>query len=159
MEKIRDSVNKELPPLRLYLDDLREVFEVLSKHRAKNIEILTCGYKVTNVDELGKLPEEQTRELYINSSEPYLHIWLTQSTGKIYTGDDSIESEGLASRIEKILLRGKIFYPYLPKNNIWIAFLLGLPLAAGILLQNKILAIIGLIISLISTILLPSVTM
>jgi len=69
--------------------------------------------------------------------------------GKIYIGDDSLESEGLGSRIEEILLRGKIFYPDLPDSN-WIVFLLGLPIGFGIFLQNKGLIVTGVLIVLLS---------
>jgi len=151
MEKISDSISKDLPPLRLHLDELREVYEVLSKYSKEAATIETCGYRISNLDELGKLPVEQTNELYINSRNPYLQIRLTQTHGKIYVGDGNIESEGLASRIEKILLQGKILYPALPKSN-WISFLLGLPCGLGIILENKILVIVGGIIILVNII-------
>lgn len=148
MEKIRNSISKDLPPLRLHLDELREVYEVLSKHCKEPATIQTCGYRLDNLDELGKLPAEQANELYISCLNPYLQIRLARTHGEIYIGDGSIESEGLVSRIEKILLQGKVLYPALPKSN-WISLLLGLPLAFGLFLENKILAISGAIIVLV----------
>lgn len=142
MEKIRDSISKDLPPLRLHLDELHEVYEVLSKYCKEAVTIQTCGYRISNLDELEKLPTEQTHELCISCHNPYLQIRLAQSHGEIYMGDGNIESEGLVSRIEKILLQGKILYPALPKSN-WISLLVGLPFAFGIFLENIFLAIAG----------------
>lgn len=142
MEKIRNSIKKNLPPLRLYLDELREVYEELSKHCEEPVTIQTCGYRLDNLDELGKLPAEQTNELFIHCLNPYLQIRLAPTHGEIYIGDDDIKSEGLASRIEKILLKGKVLYPALPKSN-WISFLFVTPLAFGIFLGNKILIFFG----------------
>lgn len=128
--------------MRLHLDELHEVYEVLSEYCKEGATIETCGYRISDLNELAKLPVEQTNELYINSTNRYLQISLTQNHGTIRVGSGNIEAEGLVSRIEKILLKGKIRYPALPEST-WIPFPTGLPLLIGLIIRNKILTITG----------------
>lgn len=149
MEKIIDPIRIKLPPLRLYLDQLREVYDVLSIHCDKPIIIQTCGYRITDLDELENLPDEQTNELYISSNIPNLQIKLAQNYGEIYSSESSLEVEGLLSRIEKILLHGKTRYPISPFNN-WLPFLFGLSLCLGIIFRYQNFVIISIIILLVN---------
>jgi hypothetical protein len=146
MEKIKvGSISKEFPPLRLYIDEIREVYEVLSQQCSKTLVIQTCGFRITEIDDLSKMPTDQTHDFHIISLDPYLHLDLTKTGGYLYIGDASLEIEGLATRVEKILLKGKIPYPALPKND-WISALFGIPLGLGFLLHNITLIIVGAII-------------
>jgi hypothetical protein len=143
MEKLqKTSVNKDFPPLRLYFDEIRELYEVLSKHCKEPVTIYTCGYKITDFDDLKKLSEEQTHEMNISCTNPYLELRLTKVYGELYIGDGSLESEGLSSRIENCLLKGKATYPVLFKSN-WLSYVIVLPLLLGFMLDNKILITSG----------------
>lgn len=142
MEKIKSSIRKELPPLRLYLDELRQIYDTLSEYGAEEIEIETCGYRITDFDELRKLSVEQSHELTLGCRKPHLEVRLANYGGSIYVSEGGFDVEGLVSRIESILIHGRFWYPSLPRNN-WIAFILGIPFTLGLLLENVVLRIIG----------------
>lgn len=136
MEKIRDCISKDLPPLRLYRDEVQDLITFLSSHCKESILIETCGYRLESPDEFSQLPVERTNYLFVMSRKPYIQVRLTQTGGDLYIGDGSIESEGLASHIEEILLRGKILYPDI-LNNRWVTFLISFTLPIVIILSNN----------------------
>lgn len=136
MEKAKGPISKDFPPLRLYKDELQELMDFLSLHCQSAIVLETCGYKLESLDELSRLPVESTNIFFISSQNPYFQLRLTRTHGELYIGDSSIESEGLASHIENILLRGKIQYPHL-LDKPWVMYLLSLPFFIGIIESNK----------------------
>jgi hypothetical protein len=145
MEKIQDTVSKQLPALRLYLDELKALHEFLSQICKKPIAIRTCGYKLNTFDELSSLPKDSTHEISFNSLEPYLSVELTSYNGRIYLGDTGVQAEGIAAHIEKILLTGKIFHPNLTKYSFLYGIFSGLPLFISFFGRNSDYVIFGLI--------------
>lgn len=52
MEKIERAISNSHPPVRLYLEDLREIASIFMKHEPETFEILCGDYTYRNLDEL-----------------------------------------------------------------------------------------------------------
>ncbi len=124
MEQIRDSVSKSLPPLVIYLDELRELASFLDE-TCGTLVIETCGYRLNSIDEVSELPLRIGHVLEIKGTDPYLTVRLTRFGGDIYVSGGDTQSEGVAAAIERILLTGKVRLPLLP---LWASMLSGMPL-------------------------------
>lgn len=128
MKAIRRCTHRKLPPLRIYEDELRELYSFLTDTCEESISIETCGYELDSIDECRNLPEKQSHEITISCKKPYLQIQLTQHYGEMYCGDANIEAEGIISRAEQILRKGERNHPRLTEKWWWL-----IPLFAGLL--------------------------
>ena len=54
MRKIKKPIRKELRPVKLYLDDLQSICEIL-KQKTKSIDITTEDYDVKDIKQLNSL--------------------------------------------------------------------------------------------------------
>jgi len=149
MEKIHDSVTKRLPPLRLYLDELRELHNFVSSCCKEPVIIETCGYRLKSLDEVSNLTENTTNSILFSSQQPYLQVRLTSVYGEIYIGDGGIEAEGIASRVESILLRGKVSRPLL-LDRVWVSVALGVSLWMGVIITNPLIITLSVALMLIA---------
>src|SRR5687768_8039925 len=107
MKQVIDSISRDLPSLRLYEDELRELYSFLKTHCTAPIELRISNYELETLDEISQLPFEKTHSMLIHCDKPYLNIDLSQVSGRLYCGDASVASEGIVSRIEEILKKGK----------------------------------------------------
>jgi hypothetical protein len=57
MKKVTDSIGERLQPVKLYLDDIDNLFQILSEV-SSDVKIETNGYQFQNVSELKKLDKE-----------------------------------------------------------------------------------------------------
>jgi hypothetical protein len=129
MKKLAKSMHKSLPALKIYVDEIQDIFELLQQH-CQSTTILTDEYEIDDIQELPKLKDklgEQIHELEIKGSTPYISIDLERSSGRIYLGDNSLESRGILEQLQDILLKGK-------RNVVWRFFgtFLGQMVAGGI---------------------------
>ena len=126
------------------MNELRELYDFASSFCKEPIVIETCGYRLKSLDEASSLTEDKTNSIFFISRQPYLQVRLTPVSGEIYVGDGGIEAEGISSRIESILLRGKVSRP-LSRNTAWLAVVVfGLSLWAGIILVNPLIITLSL---------------
>ncbi len=108
MKKIDQSISKNYLPLRLDLDDLHAIEEVL-KEATKEYQIDCGDFQFDSVDELaGKLKDATLRELEIKSLSPYLRIELTKLFASVYVGSNEIDSAGLFHKVDSILRKARI---------------------------------------------------
>ncbi|MFZ2098396.1 MAG: hypothetical protein WAV05_17325 [Anaerolineales bacterium] len=142
MEKISDSIFKTLPHLRLYRDEIEELYQFLIGIADEKVIIETCGYRLSSIDEISQLSKDTTHDIQFSTNKPYIRIRLTAYSGDIYIGKGDVEAEGIASLIENILLKGKTYQPLL-HNNPWLSFLPVIPLIVGIIMRNIFIIILG----------------
>jgi len=112
MERIQDSITKELPPLRLYIDEITALYDLLLSCCKGPVVIKTCGYRLETPEELSKLPQNEANRISIECINPIygrINIDLFSCYGNISIQENILETEGLASKIEKILLQGRVF--------------------------------------------------
>ncbi|MDD5038394.1 MAG: hypothetical protein PHN78_03660 [Dehalococcoidales bacterium] len=127
MIKLKKPISKELPPVKLYLDDLKAICDTLAQ-KAKTIDIsVDTGieeYKVEDIEQLKKLETKKIHELSIKCSDPYITIEFKPGWVKIYFGEDSTYNRGILSEIEDILQRRKVFGGRF-LTSFWASFLVG----------------------------------
>lgn len=145
MKEIRQSILRALPPLKLYEDELRDLWSFLSANCEGPITVKVSRFELDDIEEIRELPEEESHWLTITCTAPYLEVRLTPVSGEIYCGDGSLEAEGIVNRITEILERGSVRRLALP-DKWWFSALLGVPLGIGVALKNAEVAAFGLLL-------------
>jgi len=149
MEKLKQSqfyLYRPLPILRLYLDEIHELYEFLSEQSKGKVSIYTCGYKLTSLDEISKLPKDITNEIRFTMEASNIQINLSHAGGHIFCTDTSMNTEGIVSRIEQIFQKCKPYKPIFYEKSSWLSLLFGAPFLLGIIFFNLYLIIVGAII-------------
>jgi hypothetical protein len=123
MKRIKKPISKELPPVKLYLDDLKHIYEIL-KERVKSIEITTEDYEVEDINQLKNLEIKKLHRLSIECSNPYITIEFHPSSASIYFAEDSTYNRGILSEIEDIISKRKVFLGRF-LTSFWANFLIG----------------------------------
>jgi hypothetical protein len=141
MEKIRDSIHKKLPPLLLYLEEVDEFYQFISGI-AKDVTFEVEGYRLNSPEELKKLPVNHIHNLQINSSRPFIKLDLRPYSAEIFIGNGDVEAEGIASRIENILLSGRAPVYFVP-SGFFSGILASVPLWIGLALKNNLISGLG----------------
>lgn len=123
MEKINQSIRKNFPQVKFYLDDLTKIIDILEDNNFKKIEISTSTHKYSK-EELVNIPNSDSISK-ISSSDPfYISIDFNESDGDgvyIYSGIDSALAEGIIQKLGKVLLVRKRILFYISKH--WVALL------------------------------------
>jgi len=108
MRKLRKPIIKELPPVKLYLDDLKSIHDLLQE-KVKSIDITTEAYEVEDIKQLKDLEVKEIHYLSIKCSNPYMSIEFRPSSASVYFAEDSTYNRGILSEIEDILNKRKSF--------------------------------------------------
>jgi hypothetical protein len=93
-----------LPPVRLYLDDITDICNVLHEV-CKRIAIETPEYESIEPSELGNLPTQALREITITGFDPYISVRVRSRTLLLTAGGNDITSLGVMQKTKEVLLR------------------------------------------------------
>jgi len=106
MKTLKQPISKELPLTRMYLDDVKAIYDIL-KNNCGSVEITTDKYEISDVTKLKDIGESQIHTLNFECRDPYISINLFPSHGRIYISEDSTITRGILSQIEDILNKCK----------------------------------------------------
>lgn len=117
MKKLIKNFSKDFPPVRLYLEDLVEIENVLKKI-CKNIEISTEDHVLENLlEDLKKINKDKISSLHFHCSDPYITLDFNKSSIRTYVWDqDNLTAMGALLKIESILKKRIAFTKYLSLN-------------------------------------------
>lgn len=128
MKRKFNSFKKEFPPIKLYLDDLKKIANILSE-KCSVVSIGTDDCIFLNIDELKELDATLIKDLEISCKNPYLRLSFRPYRAELYFSEDNIENRGLASKLEDIIQkrqRNKLFWWTVNSANILFAISLSL---------------------------------
>lgn len=132
MEKINKTLSKEYLPVKVFIDDLKKIEEVLNNLTSSiDFEIRTDDYKFTSIEELIANSEgEKINSLAISIHSPYISIDFRKMSTRLYCGSDDMVATGAFHKIDSIisstLRKPSFFYSYYFTygfNILWLIFL------------------------------------
>jgi hypothetical protein len=123
MKKIGKSLSKNYLPVKLYLNDLFNIEDILKMY-SNSIEIEAEGYQYSSIKELSEqLNINQITELKIIMSQPYTEINFYQQWAYIFVVADDIRGARLFIKLDELLKNKRrplcFFYNYFFINFIW----------------------------------------
>lgn len=139
MQKRAKSHGKHIQPVRLYLDDVETIYEIL-REVAERVRIINDEHVLDKPDQLLELKKDCLTYLEISSSEPYISVDLKPSSCWLYIANDESTSRGVFEKTKQLLERRKPLFWFiytLPFNAL-------LSVSAGICLGSLVLPTTGL---------------
>lgn len=104
MRELKKSISVDFPPVRLYLDDVEQLFNILKK-RAKSVNIETEKYELDDVAHLKEIKSDKIHKLTLSSSNPYISIDFESDSARVYISEDTTLNRGILSEIEDVIKR------------------------------------------------------
>lgn len=104
MRELKKGISVYFPPVRLYLDDVEELFNILKKH-AKSVNIETEKYELDDVTHLKEIKSDKIHKLTLSTSSPYISIDFENDSARIYFSEDTTLNRGILSEIEDVIKR------------------------------------------------------
>lgn len=83
IKKIEKSINIELPPIKIFLEDIKAIEEIL-KDNCESFKIETKDYQLDSCDEFQQISETKLNYIKISSSQPFISIELEENIADIY---------------------------------------------------------------------------
>lgn len=103
MKKIDKSLSKDYLPVKLYLDDLEQIDEIM-KEASTSLSFETEDFKFDSIEELkNNLKKAQINELHVKSSSPYITIDFTRMWARVYVSSSETSSAGIFFRLDQII--------------------------------------------------------
>ncbi|MGD9117469.1 MAG: hypothetical protein PVJ08_01880 [Dehalococcoidia bacterium] len=103
MREFNQPIKKWLPPVKLYLDDLKKIYEILAE-KVESIKFKTEDYELEDINELGDLGNK-LHNLIIKCSDPDITLEFNRARAKIYFDEDTEYNRAILSAIEAIILQ------------------------------------------------------
>jgi hypothetical protein len=114
----KTPISRPLPPLKIYIDDVERVVEILREH-CQSVEVATEDYELDGVDELEGLEEERIDALEIQAFDPQIKVTLDPAGAVVYADDPSPKNKGIVGDIVELLRqrRRSAWYAFLLRNK------------------------------------------
>jgi hypothetical protein len=118
MKKKIPSRQELLRPVALYMDDLKQIVEILQSLPDDEISIETQDYKIDSLDELANFPQKTIYDLEISRGKyiSSLRISLKPYKVELYMYEDKIELRGAFEKIKDLLKEKERYYTRLLSN-------------------------------------------
>jgi hypothetical protein len=136
MKERRKSIYQKLPPVKLYLDDIRRIYSII-KSSYTTVRIETDEHELDSTDDLKKIESDSLSELTIigtNSSYESVSANFERDGAFLFASEDSIPNRGILSKIDEALVDSKrkvarllvswAFYPVLLLTPAILVFLI-----------------------------------
>ncbi len=105
MKKLDKSISENYLPIKLYLDDLETIEEIL-KEVSNSISFEAENYKFDSIEELkGNLKLTQINELEVKTSSPYISIDFTRIWARVYVSSSETSNAGVFYKLDQIISR------------------------------------------------------
>ena len=104
MRKLPQPVIRNFPPVRVYLDDVKRLYDIL-KEKCKKVRIQTDRFEVDDPQLLKEIETDQIRTLILQGTEPNVMISLLPDRANAFIDEESTLNLGIMSEIEEILKR------------------------------------------------------
>ena len=102
MEKIKKNRDIDIPPVRLYMEDIREIEEIY-RQNCKEYKIRTEDFVFDSSEELKSINEKKISNLYFESSNPSISMRLYKRYGVISGYNDEVSVLGIVTKIKSVL--------------------------------------------------------
>jgi len=96
MKPLLNSIRRQLPPVKLYLDDLEYIVRLL-KSVSSEVTIKTQEHEFSNLSELSQIKEKVLRELEIESRSAYISLNLATKSA-FYTSQKIFQQTSMSSK-------------------------------------------------------------
>jgi hypothetical protein len=121
MKRIKKSISIEIPPVRLFLEELKAIEKVYKEH-FETYKIKTEDFELDSLDELRDIEKAELKNLSFESSNPYIRVAFSPRNATIFSFEDSVNSTGIVTKLKNISDKGITPLRYLSSAWCWVPF-------------------------------------
>ena len=125
MKKLLKSHSERLDPVKLYLDDIERILDII-RETCPETTMETDEYAVGEVAQLESLGRDSINTLDIECSRPYITLQFRPYVTSLYIGQDTAEARGVFEKVKTVLVANRRRPQWLI-SNLWFATWLGVP--------------------------------
>jgi hypothetical protein len=108
MKPLVNQIRRHLPPLKLYLEDLEQIVQLLNSI-SSNVRIRTNEHEFESVSELSQIKQKVLRNLQIYSSDSEISLRLTRNSATLYLEEDLPANRGVFEQISRCLTKRRTY--------------------------------------------------
>jgi hypothetical protein len=102
IKKLSKHISVKLPPCKLYLRDVREIYSIL-KNNCEEVIIRTDKYEFNDISQLKDDESTEIHTLHLIGQNPHISVDLEPHWASIYVAEDSTLNIGILSQITGVL--------------------------------------------------------
>gem|GEM_PF-3165748 len=122
MEKLHKPIVEKLAPVKLFYEDILEIYNILNEDNKNNIAIEADVYKIESIEEILQIEKTSFRNLCMHKSEPYISLRITQKWISLDTYSHSALARGYCENIKSSLNSKRSLFQSLINSNIAMFF-------------------------------------
>ncbi len=107
MEKISKSIYKNLPAVKIHLDDIIDIFNFFKKYSKGELKMVVDNFRLYNLNELKEIKKNRVDFFGSVSSDPHISLEFRKDGGRIYSSDDNVMNKGIILELEELLNKHK----------------------------------------------------
>jgi hypothetical protein len=116
------AIQRSLPPIKLYLDDIDYLFQAV-KEINQQTEIVTSEHILSDPSEISQIHKRAFHHLKVHSSHPYFEISLQRSYASIECSEQ-LQCRGVMDKVSRYLRKRRAKLHYLVVSICALAFLI-----------------------------------
>lgn len=103
MQRINQPLQKEYSPIKLYVEELFRIEEILESAGGK-LKIKTKEHEFDNIQELFNLQKDrEINHIDLSIYNPYISVDLGKNSVRLYANSDDVTSMGIFAQLDKVL--------------------------------------------------------
>lgn len=135
LKKKSSSHWDKLRPVKLYLEDIRNISEVYEENKIQySIDI--DDYEIESIDDLSMVQKPYITKMKFDSPSHWIDIWMDPYGTEVHYPDDPL-SIGIANKLKNILKKRTNFISYLTGENLCMVYIFIFTIIFMLLLPSK----------------------
>lgn len=102
MERVNRTLGEHLKPVKLYYDDIKQIFEILNE-TGSEIKIIADEYRIDSLEEISSIEKHFFTYLNITSKDPYISVEFSPDRVWIFAYENTPLASGIFYKIKMIL--------------------------------------------------------
>jgi hypothetical protein len=103
LEKVIESMGEYIDGFKLYMEDIEDIYDVLSKINDDEIIVIVNSFKLSNIEELKNNKFSKITQLEIKRYKPYFSIKFNKTNLFLYSGENNTYNIGVYEKIKSII--------------------------------------------------------
>jgi len=124
LKKLNKHLGEHLKPVKLFYDDIEEIYEIL-KAANNEVKIEADNYEIESLDEILTIKKPFFTNLQISIRNPYVSINFKNNEIWLYASEDTAIQRGLYEKLKLLINKKKRLFAPLLQNSIFSGLYLG----------------------------------
>lgn len=109
MKKREQSLSQDFKPMKLYYEDLEELYDIFKEHSGE-VKVDADTYELDSIEEILKIKKDNFTDLKIYAHNPYISLDFSKNAIRLYISDDTPFQRGLFEKLKRLLKQKERYF-------------------------------------------------